>query len=68
MEEPGTRWSGYAVHGFPRATKDIDFFVWATPENAANFLIANKRASARLQDLADVEKLESVSVQKAKFP
>jgi predicted nucleotidyltransferase len=127
-----------AVHGFPRATKDIDFFVWATPENAANLmralakfgaplhdiseadlssegtifqignsprridiitnisgvkfeqayankatifiegievpvislddLIANKRASARLQDLADVEKLESLSVQKAKFP
>jgi len=125
-----------AVHGFPRATKDIDFFVWATPENAANLmraltkfgaplhdiseadlsaegvvfqignsprridiitnisgvkfeqayankttisiegievpvisledLIANKRASARTQDLADVEKLESVSLQKGK--
>jgi predicted nucleotidyltransferase len=122
-----------AVHGFPRATKDIDFFVWATPGKAANLmraltkfgaplhdiseadlssegtifqigngprridiitnisgvkfeqayankatiliegievpvisladLIANKRASARLQDLADVEKLESVSSQ-----
>jgi predicted nucleotidyltransferase len=118
-----------AVHGFPRATKDIDFFVWATPQNAANLiralikfgapmdgvsesdfssegvifqignsprridiitaidgvkfdqayakrktfaieglqvpvisledLIANKRASGRKQDLADVEKLES---------
>ncbi len=127
-----------AVHGFPRATKDIDFFVWATPENAANLvralakfgaplhdiseadlssegvvfqignsprridiitnisgvkfeqayankttisiegievpvisledLIANKRASARTQDLADVEKLESVSLQKGKYP
>jgi len=126
-----------AVHGFPRATKDIDFFVWATPENAANLmraltkfgaplhdiseadlsaegvvfqignsprridiitnisgvtfeqayankttisiegievpvisledLIANKRASARTQDLADVEKLESVSLQKGKY-
>jgi predicted nucleotidyltransferase len=126
-----------AVHGFPRATKDIDFFVWATPENAANLmraltkfgapmhdiseadlssegiifqignsprridiitnisgvkfeqayankstisiegidvpvisledLIANKRASARAQDLADVEKLESVSLQKGKY-
>jgi predicted nucleotidyltransferase len=125
-----------AVHGFPRATKDIDFFVWATPENAANLmralakfgaplhdiseadfssegvvfqignsprridiitnisgvkfeqayankttisiegievpvisledLIANKRASARTQDLADVEKLESVSLQMGK--
>jgi predicted nucleotidyltransferase len=127
-----------AVHGFPRATKDIDFFVWATPDNAANLmraltkfgaplhdiseadlssegtvfqignsprridiitnisgvtfeqayankttiliegmevpvisledLIANKRASARLQDLADVEKLESVSVKKSNVP
>jgi predicted nucleotidyltransferase len=125
-----------AVHGFPRATKDIDFFVWATPENAAKLmralakfgaplhdiseadfssegvvfqignsprridiitnisgvkfeqayankttisiegievpvisledLIANKRASARTQDLADVEKLESVSLQMGK--
>jgi hypothetical protein len=27
-----------AVHGFPRATKDIDFFVWATPENAAKLM------------------------------
>jgi predicted nucleotidyltransferase len=30
-------------------------------------LIANKRASARTQDLADVEKLESVSLQKGKY-
>jgi hypothetical protein len=25
---------------FPRATKGIDFFVWATPENATNLLRA----------------------------
>ena len=125
-----------AVHGFPRVTKDIDFFVWATPENAANLmraltkfgaplddisesdfssegiifqignsprridiitnisgvkfeqaysnkqaifmegievpvislqdLIANKRASGRTQDLADIEKLESAQLQKQK--
>jgi predicted nucleotidyltransferase len=125
-----------AVHGFPRATKDIDFFVWATPENAANLmralakfgaplddisesdfssegvifqignsprridiitnisgikfeqayanrkailiegievpvislqdLIANKRASGRMQDLADIEKLESAQIQEQK--
>jgi predicted nucleotidyltransferase len=125
-----------AVHGFPRATKDIDFFVWATPENAANLmraltkfgaplddvsesdfssegiifqignsprridiitnisgvkfeqayanrkailiegievpvislqdLIANKRASGRKQDLADIEKLESAQIQEQK--
>jgi predicted nucleotidyltransferase len=125
-----------AVHGFPRATKDIDFFVWATPENAANLmralakfgaplddisesdfssegiifqignsprridiitnisgvkfehayanrkaifiegievpvislqdLIANKRASGRMQDLADIEKLESAQAQEKK--
>jgi hypothetical protein len=29
-----------AVHGFPRATKDIDFFVWATPENAGKLIRA----------------------------
>ena len=125
-----------AVHGFPRATKDIDLFVWATPENAANLmralakfgaplddisesdfssegiifqignsprridiitnisgikfeqayanrkailiegievpvislqdLIANKRASGRMQDLADIEKLESAQIQEQK--
>ncbi len=118
-----------AAHGYPRVTKDIDFFVWATPQNAANLmraltsfgapldmvsetdfstegiifqignsprridiitnisgvgfakayadkatifidgleipvislhdLIINKRASGRIQDLADIEKLES---------
>jgi predicted nucleotidyltransferase len=123
-----------AVYGYPRATKDIDFFVRATPQNASNVmralirfgapvhdvsesdfssegivfqignsprridiltrisgvdferayankalikvegvevpvisledLIANKRASGRLQDLADVERLESVLPQK----
>lgn len=29
-----------AVHGFPRATKDIDLFVWATPQNAPRLLRA----------------------------
>jgi hypothetical protein len=29
-----------AVHGFPRATKDIDFFVWATPDNSVNLIKA----------------------------
>jgi hypothetical protein len=29
-----------AAHGFPRATKDIDFFVWANPENGVNVLRA----------------------------
>jgi hypothetical protein len=31
------------VHGFPRATKDIDFFVWATPENAVNLMRALRK-------------------------
>jgi hypothetical protein len=127
-----------AAHGFPRATKDIDFFVWATPDNSANLmkalarfgapldgitaadfssegvvfqignsprridiitnisgvkfehayvnraiifleglevpvisvadLIANKRASGRLQDLADVEKLESSAAREKDSP
>ncbi len=41
-----------AVHGFPRATKDIDFFVWANPENAANLLRALDRFGAPLGDLS----------------
>jgi predicted nucleotidyltransferase len=41
-----------AVHGFPRATKDIDFFVWATPENAANLLRALARFGAPLEDIS----------------
>ena len=85
-----------AVYGYPRATKDIDVFVRAAPDNASNLmralrrfggvdfeeayahkedvsieglqvpvisledLIANKRASGRTQDLADVEKLEAL--------
>src|SRR5271155_2333841 len=42
-----------AVHGFPRATKDIDFFVWATPENATNLLRALARFGAPLQDISE---------------
>jgi predicted nucleotidyltransferase len=42
-----------AVHGFPRATKDIDFFVWATPENAANLLRALARFGAPLDDISE---------------
>src|ERR1700692_3608761 len=42
-----------AVHGFPRATKDIDFFVWATPENAANLMRALAQFGARLHDLSE---------------
>jgi predicted nucleotidyltransferase len=123
-----------AVYGYPRATKDIDIFVRAAPENASSLmkalarfgaplsgvsesdfstegivfqignsprridiltrisgveferayanrktisvagmdvpiisledLIANKRATGRTQDLADVEKLQSVSAEK----
>jgi predicted nucleotidyltransferase len=42
-----------AVHGFPRATKDIDFFVWATPENAANLVRALARFGAPLDDISE---------------
>ena len=41
-----------AVHGFPRATKDIDFFVWATPENAVNLVRALARFGAPLDDIS----------------
>ena len=42
-----------AVHGFPRATKDIDFFVWATPENATNLVRALARFGAPLHDISE---------------
>ena len=40
-----------AAHGHVRATKDLDVWIRASLENAG-------RASGRLQDLADVERLE----------
>ena len=42
-----------AVHGFPRATKDIDFFVWATPENAANLMRALAKFGAPMDGVAE---------------
>ncbi len=42
-----------AVHGFPRATKDIDFFVWATPENAANLIRALERFGAPMDGISE---------------
>ena len=44
-----------AAHGFPRATKDIDFFVWASPENAPRILRALKRFGAPLENLSDAD-------------
>lgn len=41
-----------AVHGYPRATKDIDFFVWANPDNAASLFRALSRFGAPLKDLS----------------
>jgi len=41
-----------AVHGFPRATKDIDVFVWASPENAANLMRALGRFGAPVNDFS----------------
>lgn len=41
-----------AVHGFPRATKDIDFFIWASPENATSLLRALNRFGAPIKDLS----------------
>ena len=42
-----------AVHGFPRATKDIDFFVWATPENAANLTRALVKFGAPMEGVSE---------------
>ena len=42
-----------AVYGFPRATKDIDFFVRATPENASNLIRALRRFGAPVTDVTE---------------
>jgi hypothetical protein len=41
-----------AAHGFPRATKEIDFFVWATPDNSANLIKALAKFGAPLSDIS----------------
>ncbi len=41
-----------AVHGYPRATKDIDFFVWATPENAMRLMNALTQFGAPLEGIS----------------
>ena len=41
-----------AVHGFPRATQDIDFYVWANPENAKKLISALDRFGAPIRDLS----------------
>lgn len=41
-----------AVYGFPRATKDIDFFVHAAPDNASNLMRALNRFGAPLSDVS----------------
>lgn len=41
-----------AAHGFPRATKDIDFFVWANAENGVSLLRALERFGTPIKDLS----------------
>lgn len=42
-----------AVHGYPRATKDIDFFVWATPANASSLMKALIKFGAPLDKISE---------------
>jgi len=42
-----------AVHGYPRATKDIDFFVWATPANASSLMRALIKFGAPLDKISE---------------
>lgn len=55
-----------AFHGAPRFTGDLDIFVSPSPDNAKRVLVrylgrreyvANKRATGRKKDLADLEAL-----------
>ena len=58
-----------AVHGFPRATKDIDFFVWATPENAANLMRALAKFGAPMKGISESDfSLEGVIFQIGNSP
>lgn len=42
-----------AVHGYPRATQDIDFFVRAAPDNASRLMKALARFGAPLHDATE---------------
>jgi predicted nucleotidyltransferase len=42
-----------AVYGYPRATKDIDIFVRAAPENASSLMRALARFGAPLSDVSE---------------
>jgi hypothetical protein len=42
-----------AVHGYPRATKDIDFFVWATRANASSLMKALVKFGAPLDKISE---------------
>jgi hypothetical protein len=44
-----------AFHGYPRATKDVGLFVWATPENAANLMKALARFGAPLHSISQAD-------------
>ncbi len=72
LNEKGAKYlviGGYAValHGYPRYTKDVDFWIWLDQENAkkvvaVNFidiesLIKTKLATGQPQDRVDAAKL-----------
>ena len=44
-----------AVYGYPRATKDIDVFVRAAPDNASNLMRALRRFGAPLSDVSEAD-------------
>lgn len=44
-----------AVHGFPRATKDIDVFVGATSDNAARLVRALAKFGAPLEEVSTAD-------------
>ena len=51
-----------AAHGYPRATMDIDLWVWPSPQNAAAVLRALGRFGAPLHGItaADLEKDDTI--------
>ena len=61
---------GYAMaaHGFPRATKDIDFWVAATPENSTRIYAALVRFGAPMEQIKEGDFSEIGNVFQIRVP
>jgi hypothetical protein len=44
-----------AVYGYPRATKDMDVFIRAAPDNASNLMRALRRFGAPVSEVSEAD-------------